>query len=128
MTVLGQTTDPSFGFELAKGATTPWEEWTYFSAMETHDHAMFAGVNTSLYTQFAGIAPASPGYREVRIDPQVPPGLAHVAASQDTVRGTIASEWWQTDTFRLDVRVPANVAATVHVPHAAGQVVSTTAP
>ena len=91
--------------------------------METHDHAMFAGVNASLYTQLAGIAPASPGYRDVRIDPQVPPGLAHVSASQDTVRGTVAAEWWQTDTFRLDVRVPANVVATVHVPHPAGQLV-----
>jgi alpha-L-rhamnosidase len=123
MTVLGQTTYPSFGFELSKGATTPWEEWTYFSSMETHDHAMFAGVNASLYTALAGIKPASPGYRTIAIDPQVPPGLGHVAASQDTVRGTVASEWWQTDTFRLDVRVPANVQATVHVPHPAGQVV-----
>jgi alpha-L-rhamnosidase len=121
MTVLGKTTYPSFGFELAHGATTPWEEWTYYSGMETHDHAMFAGVNASLYTRLAGITPASPGYRDVRIDPQVPPGLAHVSASQDTVRGTVAAEWWQTDTFRLDVRVPANVAATVHVPHRAGQ-------
>jgi hypothetical protein len=84
---------------------------------------MFAGVNASLYTRLAGIAPASPGYRTLRIDPQVPPGLGHVSASQDTVRGTVSSEWWQADTFRLDVRVPPNVTATVHVPHPAGQVV-----
>jgi alpha-L-rhamnosidase len=121
MTVLGQTSYPSFGFELAKGATTPWEQWTYAAGMLTHDHAMFGGVNASLYTQLAGIAPASPGYRQVAIAPQVPPGLGHVSASLDTVRGTVSSEWWQADTLRLDVRIPANVTATVRVPVAPGQ-------
>ena len=123
LTVLDQTTYPGFGFELSKGATTPWEEWTYASGMETHDHAMFAGVNASLYTQLAGITPASPGYGEIDIAPQVPPGLNHVAASIDTARGTVASEWTRTpESFRLDVRVPANATATVHVPVGTGEI------
>jgi alpha-L-rhamnosidase len=128
MTVLGQTTYPGFGYELSKGATTPWEEWTYFSGMETHDHAMFAGVNASLYTRLAGITPASPGYATIDIAPQVPPGLAHAAASLDTVRGTVSSSWTQTaHTLDLEVRVPANATATVHVPVRAGQIVTTAA-
>ena len=123
--VLDQTTYPSFGFELAKGATTPWEQWTYAAGMLTHDHAMFAGVSASLYTQLAGITPASPGYREIDIAPKVPPGLGHVAASIDTVRGTVSSAWTQTaTTLRLDVRVPANATATVHVPIGDGQLVT----
>ncbi len=56
MTILGQTTYPGFGYEISRGATTPWEQWTYESNMETHDHAMFAGVTASLCTQFGGIA------------------------------------------------------------------------
>jgi alpha-L-rhamnosidase len=122
MTVLGQTTYPGFGFELAKGATTPWEEWTYSSSMETHDHAMFGGINASLYTQLAGITPARPGYGEVSIAPQVPPGLDHVAASIDTVRGVVASEWRRAgQTLTLDVTIPANVKGTVKVPVGPGE-------
>ena len=126
MTVLGQETYPSFGFELAHGATTPWEQWTYAAGMLTHDHAMFAGVNTSLYTQLAGIKPASAGYREVTIAPQVPSGLDHASASIDTVRGTVASAWTRSgDGLRLEVTIPVNATATVRVPLGPGQGVST---
>lgn len=76
MTVLNQTTYPGFGFEIGKGATTDWEEWTYASSMESHDHAMFAGINASLYTQLGGIQPTGPGYSAVSIAPQVPAGPA----------------------------------------------------
>ena len=126
MTVLGQESYPGFGFELAHGATTPWEQWTYAAGMLTHDHAMFGGINTSLYTQLAGITPASPGYRTVRIAPQVPSSLDHAAASIDTVRGTVASAWTKSaDSLRLDVTIPPNATATVRVPLGPGQGVST---
>ncbi|TJZ97056.1 hypothetical protein FCI23_50140 [Actinacidiphila oryziradicis] len=51
---LDQQSYPGFGYEISQGATSSWEEWTYSSNMETHDHAMFAGVNPSLYTQLGG--------------------------------------------------------------------------
>jgi hypothetical protein len=115
--ILGQTTYPGFGYQIQRGATTPWEQWTYESNMETHDHAMFAGINASLYTQLAGITPASPGYAAIAIAPPVPAGLEHVSASIDTVRGTVTSAWTnQTCTFDLSVAVPVNAVATVSVP------------
>ncbi|GAA4259434.1 hypothetical protein GCM10022255_084020 [Dactylosporangium darangshiense] len=118
MTVLDQTTYPGFGYEIGRGATTPWEEWTYASSMETHDHAMFAGINASLYTQLAGIQPTGPGYASLTVDPRVPAGLQHVAASIDTVRGPVASSWTVTgQQIALDVTVPVGAAATVHVPN-----------
>ena len=92
--------------------------------MLTHDHAMFAGVNASLYTQLAGIAPASPGYRTVRIAPQVPPGLD--ARGREPGHGARHGRLrvaGRRTRCRLDVRVPANVTATVHVPVGAGQAV-----
>ncbi|MEU5262150.1 family 78 glycoside hydrolase catalytic domain [Amycolatopsis sp. NPDC021455] len=117
LTVLRQKTYPGFGYEIARGATTPWEQWTYESGMETHDHAMFAGINAAFYTQFAGITPAAPGYAAISIAPQVPAGLGHVAASIDTVRGLVASDWTQTGCrFDLTVTVPANATATVTLP------------
>jgi alpha-L-rhamnosidase len=117
MTVLDQKSYPGFGFEIAQGATSSWEEWTYDSSMETHDHAMFAGINASLYTQLAGIRPTGPGYRTVMVDPQVPDGLGHVSGSIDTVRGTVGSSWTRTgDRFDLKVTVPVGATATVRVP------------
>jgi alpha-L-rhamnosidase len=117
LTVLRQQTYPGFGYEIARGATTPWEQWTYESGMETHDHAMFAGINAAFYTQFAGITPAAPGYAAIAIAPQVPAGLGHVSASIDTVRGPVASEWTRTGCrFDLTVTVPANTTATVTLP------------
>ncbi|TCO55684.1 alpha-L-rhamnosidase [Actinocrispum wychmicini] len=115
--ILGQTSYPGFGYEVQRGATTPWEQWTYESTMETHDHAMFAGINTSLYTQLAGITPASPGYAAISVAPQVPRWMERVSASIDTVRGTVTSSWTlQPCTFDLSVTVPVNAVATVSVP------------
>ncbi|MFC5001192.1 family 78 glycoside hydrolase catalytic domain [Dactylosporangium cerinum] len=118
MTVLDATSYPGFGYEIGRGATTPWEQWTYVSNMETHDHAMFAGINASLYTQLAGIQPTGPGYATLVVDPQVPAGLQRAAASIDTVRGTVASSWTVAGSqFALDVTVPVGATATVHVPN-----------
>ncbi|MFI5916246.1 family 78 glycoside hydrolase catalytic domain [Dactylosporangium sp. NPDC051541] len=117
LTVLDSTSYPGFGYEIGRGATTPWEQWTYASNMETHDHAMFAGINASFYTQFAGIRPTGPGYFTFVVDPEIPPGLQRAAASIDSVRGTVASSWSVSgSTVALTVSVPVGAVATVHVP------------
>ncbi|MFG1608753.1 family 78 glycoside hydrolase catalytic domain [Actinoplanes sp. NPDC049265] len=117
LTVLNQTTYPGFGFEIAHGATTPWEQWTYAASMLTHDHAMFAGVNAALYTQLAGITPAEPGYRRIMIAPQIPAGLDHVAATQRTARGPVSAQWTRAaGSLTLTVRIPPTATATVRVP------------
>jgi hypothetical protein len=117
MTVLDQKSYPGFGYEIGKGATSDWEEWTYASAMETHDHAMFSGINASLYTVLGGITPAGPGYAAIDIAPQVPAGLDQACAAIDTVRGKVSSCWTRgARSFGLKVTVPANATATVSVP------------
>jgi alpha-L-rhamnosidase len=117
MTTLDQRTYPGFGYEISRGATTTWEEWLYSSSMETHDHAMFAGINASLYTQLAGIQPASAGYATVTVAPRIPPSLTTVSGSLNTVRGTISSHWTRSSTgFVLDVSIPSGVSATVVIP------------
>ena len=117
MMVLDQTTYPGFGYEIGQGATTDWEQWTCRSNMESHDHAMFSGINASLYTQLAGIDPTGAGYGTLTVVPQVPPSLNHVAASIDTVRGPVASSWAVDRTaFTLDVTIPVNATAVVSMP------------
>jgi alpha-L-rhamnosidase len=117
MQALDQQSYPGFGYEISQGATSSWEERTYSSNVETHDHAMFAGVNPSLYTQLGGIQPTGPGYSTVTIDPQIPSSLQHATASIDTPRGTVATSWTRTDSrLVLDVTVPIGTTATVTVP------------
>ncbi|WP_405778304.1 family 78 glycoside hydrolase catalytic domain [Streptomyces sp. NBC_00859] len=120
MTVLDQRDYPGFGYEIGRGATSSWEQWTYSSNMETHDHAMFAGINASLYTKLGGIEPTGPGYRALKVDPELPAGLRHAAASLDTVRGRVATSWTVTGgRLSLDVTVPVGSTATVAVPRSA---------
>ncbi|WP_442805336.1 family 78 glycoside hydrolase catalytic domain [Streptomyces sp. GMR22] len=117
MTMLHQRTYPGFGFQFANGATTTWEQWLYRSSMETHDHAMFAGINASFYTVLAGIRPTEPGYRDIAVEPRIPGSLGQVSAAQETVRGRVASSWKKAGgTLRLTVTIPANSRAVVRVP------------
>jgi alpha-L-rhamnosidase len=117
MTALDKTDYPGFGFEIAHNATSSWEEWLYSSGMETHDHAMFAGINASLYTVLGGIQPTAAGYRTVTVAPQVPAGLNRVSVTQDTVRGRITSSWVHDGTsLDLTVTLPPNSTAVVRVP------------
>lgn len=117
MTALDQRSYPGFGYEIGQGATSSWEQWTYSSNMETHDHAMFAGINASFYTQLAGIQPTGPAYRTVTVAPQIPAGMRHAAGSIDTPLGTVTSSWTASGgRITLDVIVPVGATATVHVP------------
>lgn len=117
--VLRKQTYPSYGFQIAQGATTAWEQWTYRAGMETHDHAMFTGINASYITHFGGITPLEPGYRRFRVDPAVPSGMQHATVTLDTVRGQIRSAWSSGGAVR-EVTVPPNAVAEVHVPLPAG--------
>jgi hypothetical protein len=117
LTVLRQRTYPGFGFQIGLGATTAWEEWTYRSGMHTYDHAMFAGIDASYFTEFAGIEPAEPGYERIRIKPAVPAELDRASASIDTVRGPVRSSWRVTSrVLQLDVTIPVTATAEIHVP------------
>ena len=57
-----------------------------------------------------GIIPEEPGYRRVRIDPQVPQGLEWVRVSQDTPYGTISVH---REGRTLHLELPVGVTATV---------------
>lgn len=84
---------PGFGFMFANGATTLWEQWTFRSGMNTHNHAMFSGALSSLMSRLAGIRAAKPGFAEVVIQPAFPKTLTFVEAAQDTPRGRVAVRW-----------------------------------
>ena len=60
--LLTQTTYPSWGFEIGKGATTIWERWeevvdedSFLSQMASYNHPMYGAVGVCFYKYLAGI-------------------------------------------------------------------------
>ncbi len=115
--MLTQPEYPGFGFQIANGATTLWEQWTIKGGMNSHNHAMFAGVSSSFFTRLGGITSLKPGFEEIGIAPTMPACLTFAEASQETVKGRVAVRWQRDGkTLSIDVTIPVNTAATVALP------------
>ena len=116
-----QTTYPSWGYMIAKGATTLWELWQHKTgpSMNSHNHPMFGSVGAWLYQALAGITQSekSSGFRNILIQPRMVRDLRFVAGSIHTPRGMITSAWTKSDRhISLDVTIPVNAQAEIHLP------------
>jgi len=131
--LLLQTKAPSWLYSVDQGATTIWERWDSLlpdgtvnpSGMTSFNHYAFGAVGDWLHRVVAGLAPAAPGYRRIRVAPRPPRrGLSSASARLKTPYGTAESGWVLGDgDLRLAVRVPVGVTAEVVLPSGAGQVV-----
>ena len=116
-----QTTYPSWGYMVKRGATTLWELWQEKTgpAMNSQDHIMFGSVGAWFYNALGGInlSPESVGYQHIRIAPQVVEDLTWASASVDTIRGTVSSSWTHSPEFiTLEVAIPVNSDGQVVIP------------
>ena len=116
-----QTTYPSWGFMLANGATTLWERWEYLTgdAMNSHNHPMMGSVGSWFYKYILGIIPDfnNPGFEQFTIKPYIMKDLTFAEGSFDTIKGTIKVSYQkQGNRLTMDVTVPANTTALMHVP------------
>lgn len=116
---------PSWGYMVAKDATTIWELWngdTADPAMNSGNHVMLVGdLVIWLYEHLAGIQadPARPGFKHVVMKPLPVGDLRHVKATHESLYGLISSEWEREGRrFQWRITVPPNVTATVFVPSA----------
>ncbi len=118
---------PSWGYEIGKGATTVWERWNSINpdgsfndvGMNSFNHYAYGAVGEWMYRTMAGVSAAEPGYRKVLIDPEPGEGIDHVDFSHETPYGTVRSAWdTKAGPMTLDVTVPANTTAEVHIPAA----------
>ena len=75
-TLATQTTYPSWGYMISKGATTMWELWngdTAGSGMNSRNIVMLNGdLNIWLYEYLGGIRPdpEAPGFKKIIIKPE----------------------------------------------------------
>jgi alpha-L-rhamnosidase len=124
--LLLQRENPSWLYPVTMGATTIWERWDSMlpdgsinpGDMTSFNHYAFGAVADWLHRTVAGLAPAAPGYRRARIAPRPGPGLTSAAATHETPYGTAEVSWTLTGgtRFALDVTVPPNTTAEVHLP------------
>lgn len=122
--LLLKQTYPSWGYMLSKGATTWWERWnsdTGDPAMNSFNHYAFGSVMAWVYRYLAGIDtdPAAPGFRHIIIRPRIDPLLTYGGAEYDSVYGKITTRWSAPagGGFTLNVTIPANTTASVHLPN-----------
>jgi alpha-L-rhamnosidase len=121
-----QTGYPSWAHLLEGGRTTLSEFWDLHGS---HNHVMLGSIDGWFYRVLGGIQPdeAKPGFEHIIIRPFVPSLLSSVRAKIQTIRGPVAVEWTkQNRSLRMNIRIPANSLATVHVPAASASSVSST--
>jgi alpha-L-rhamnosidase len=118
-----QSSYPSWGYMVGKGATTIWELWngdTADPAMNSGNHVMLVGdLGIWLYEYLAGIRPdpEQPGFKHIILRPEPVGDLRFVRAWHRSPFGRIGSEWTKdAKGFHWDITIPANTTATVYVP------------
>ncbi|RYG87821.1 alpha-L-rhamnosidase, partial [bacterium] len=125
--LLNQTTFPGWLFPITHGATTMWERWDGWTpekgfasdGMNSYNHYAYGAVGAWMYATIAGIDldPSRPAYKHSIIAPKPGGGLTNARGALDTLYGKIESDWrLEGETLTLNVRVPANTTATIHVP------------
>ncbi|MDQ0895950.1 family 78 glycoside hydrolase catalytic domain [Agromyces ramosus] len=117
---------PSWLYELTMGATTTWERWDSIRpdgsfqdpGMNSFNHYAYGAVGEWMYSSIAGITATGPGYSTFDVAPRPGGGLTHADVSHESPYGEVRSSWKQQSghELSLDVTVPANTTALVHVP------------
>ena len=123
--LLHNKTYPSWGFEIANGATTVWERWDGYTpekgfqdpGMNSFSHYAYGAVMGWVFATVGGIDNATPGFSKIVIAPKVDPRLTWAKTSFESIRGPVRTEWRRTGgSVRITVEVPPNATAEVHVP------------
>lgn len=127
--VLENTKQPGWLYAVTKGATTTWENWYGINEkgvpVDSHNHFAPGAVAAWLFAYCAGIQPAAPGFRKVRIQPMPGGTLTHVECSYDSVQGTIESCWKREEgVFSLHVKIPEGIPAEIILPNGEKQEVT----
>jgi alpha-L-rhamnosidase len=122
--LLLKDTFPSWGFEIAQGATTIWERWDGWTpefgfqdpGMNSFNHYAYGSVGEWIYSVVGGIDTINPGFKEIQIWPRPGGEFRFVKAKYRSINGWIGSEWYDEETtFSMNVSIPVNTTAKVYV-------------
>jgi hypothetical protein len=121
---------PSYGYQLARGATTLTEDWNS-SPTSSQDHFMLGHAEEWFYRGLAGIVfdMSRPTQEQITIHPAFLPGIGEASARYQSVLGLIESGWRQEARgYELRLAIPPGAQATVVLPAAASQILESGKP
>jgi alpha-L-rhamnosidase len=85
--------------------------------MNSFNHYSLGSCGEFLFGGIGGIRPATPGFKNIQIEPVINAGLTWANTSFDSIHGKIATAWKVTgNRLALDVVVPANTPASIRFP------------
>jgi alpha-L-rhamnosidase len=123
--LLKQQGSPAWLYPVTMGATTVWERWDSLrpdgsvnpNQMTSFNHYALGAVADWLHRTVAGLAPATPGYSRITIQPQPGGGLTYAQARHITPYGLAESRWAiEGEQIEVVVVVPPNTTASVTLP------------
>jgi alpha-L-rhamnosidase len=123
--LLLQTRCPSWLYPVTMGATTVWERWDSLlpdgsinrTEMTSFNHYALGAIADFLHRVVAGLAPAEPGYRQLRVRPRPGGGLTRAGATLRTPYGNASVQWNRpADRLVVDLLVPVGSTAHVDLP------------
>jgi hypothetical protein len=118
--VLSRRDAPSYGYQLAQGATTLTEAWDA-NPDDSQNHFMLGEAEEWFYRGLAGIdfdLDRDPDAR-IRIHPAIVGDIQQAAASFQSKLGKIQSSWLRNgESLRMTVSIPEGATATITFPEA----------
>ena len=116
---------PGWLYAINLGATTIWERWNSLledgtvggNTMNSFNHYAYGSVCESIYSRIAGLRNLSPGWKKVKIKPQVNYRIKSMDFSYDSISGKYEIKWNITKyKFNMDIIIPYGCRALVELP------------
>lgn len=123
--MLLQKKAPSWLYQVAMGATTIWERRDSLlpdgsvnpGDMTSFNHYAIGAVAEWMHTRIGGLAPVSPGWKDVSIAPVPGGGLTSANAEYVSGYGLVSSSWTLYEgKFKLEIKIPPNSRGVVTLP------------
>jgi alpha-L-rhamnosidase len=124
--LLTQTENPSWLYPVTMGATTIWERWDSMledgsinpGEMTSFNHYALGAIADWMHRSLAGLAPASPGYRDILVAPRPLAEFDFARTSHETPYGLASTGWTRTahGTIEIEAVIPPNTTAEVWLP------------
>lgn len=110
---------PSWGWWIANGATTLFEDWDATSHSLSRNHIMFGEIGAWFYKALGGIKPdpTNPGFKNIQLKPLFIEKLEFANVSFNSPYGEIVSAWQRKGSRIIyHVTIPANTTASLQLP------------
>ena len=86
--------------------------------MNSFNHYAYGSVCESIYSRIAGLRNLSPGWKKVKIKPQINHRIKSMDFSYNSISGKYEIKWYvKNDEFHMDIIVPYGCEAIIELPN-----------